>query len=174
VYSQKFRDKVVQRMLSKGGPPMDVLAVEIGVAKSTLYRWRHASVGASMTDDDDTEALGPKPLRDLGAMEKARLLFEADALGGQELGAWLRSRGLRAADLEQWRQAIEAALDPATTRAQRRAAAKQQRTDARRIKKLERELRKKDKALAEAAAILVLRKKARALWGDEDDDTDPS
>ena len=37
---------------------------------------------------------------------------------------------------------------------------------------LEKELRRKDQALAEAAALLVLRKKAQALWGDEDDDTD--
>jgi transposase len=43
--------------------------------------------------------------------------------------------------------------------------------DAKRIKKLERELRRKEKALAEAAALLVLQKKVQAIWGDEDDDT---
>ena len=44
--------------------------------------------------------------------------------------------------------------------------------DKRRLKKLERELARKDKALAEAAALLVLQKKVQAIWGDEDDDTD--
>ena len=44
--------------------------------------------------------------------------------------------------------------------------------DARQIRQLERELARKDKALAETAALLVLKKKAQAIWGDEDDDTD--
>ena len=43
----------------------------------------------------------------------------------------------------------------------------------RRVRELERELNRKEKALAEAAALLVLKKKAQAIWGDEDDDTDP-
>jgi hypothetical protein len=38
------------------------------------------------------------------------------------------------------------------------------------MRDLERELKRKDKALAEAVALLVLSKKARALWGEEDDD----
>ena len=45
--------------------------------------------------------------------------------------------------------------------------------DSRKVRELEKELRRKDKALAEAAALLVLQKKAQALWGDEDDDTGP-
>ena len=42
-----------------------------------------------------------------------------------------------------------------------------------RIKDLEKELLRKDRALAEAAALLVLKKKAQDLWEDEDDDTTP-
>ena len=45
--------------------------------------------------------------------------------------------------------------------------------DAKRIKELERELVRKDKALAETAALLVLKKKMALLWGDGDDDTPP-
>jgi len=43
-----------------------------------------------------------------------------------------------------------------------------------RIQALERELRRKDAALAETAALLVLKKKVRAIWGDADDTTDPT
>jgi transposase len=43
--------------------------------------------------------------------------------------------------------------------------------EARRVRELEKELRRKDKALAEAAALLVLQKKVQAIWGDADDDT---
>ena len=45
--------------------------------------------------------------------------------------------------------------------------------DAKKIRLLERELLRKDKALAETAALLVLKQKTQAIWGDEDDDTDP-
>lgn len=39
-----------------------------------------------------------------------------------------------------------------------------------RIKQLERELQRKNAALAETAALLVLRKKAEALWGKDEDE----
>lgn len=54
-----------------------------------------------------------------------------------------------------------------TEKAQRQAEREQAKTDKKRIRELERELRRKDKALAETAAILVLRKKLNAYWGDD-------
>ena len=70
--------------------------------------------------------------------------------------------------LAAWRLAATQALaEPEEARASPQAT----KEDRRRIKELERELRRKDKALAEAAALLVLQKKVRALWGDGDDDT---
>lgn len=91
---------------------------------------------------------------------------EAGALAGDELGAWLWRKGLHAEQLAQWRAAALAGLD-----APRPAAAPAAQT-ARRVKALERELQRKEKALAEAAALLVLRKKVAALWADGADDTD--
>jgi hypothetical protein len=45
--------------------------------------------------------------------------------------------------------------------------------ETREMRELRRELKRKDKALAETAALIVLKKKVQAIWGDEDDDTDP-
>ncbi len=47
----------------------------------------------------------------------------------------------------------------------------QAKADKKRIKELERELKRKDKALAEAAAILVLRKKFNAYWSDDSEES---
>ena len=44
------------------------------------------------------------------------------------------------------------------------------RAERKKTRRLEKELRRKDKALAEAAALLVLQKKAQAIWGDDGDD----
>ncbi len=65
-------------------------------------------------------------------------------------------------------------LDPTETRREKAAAKKAQPAQQKRIKKLERELRRKDKALAEAAALLVLQKNVQEIWGDADDDTEPT
>ena len=70
--------------------------------------------------------------------------------------------------LTEWCKAAESTLG-----APSKAVSRQSSLDAERIKQLERELRRKDKALAETAALLVLKKKVQEIWGDEDDGTDP-
>lgn len=86
-------------------------------------------------------------------------------LDGEALGEYLRRHGLHREHLEQWRDAANAALKGPVSKQRAKGESK-------RIKELERELRHKEKALAETAALLVLRKKVNALWGDGDDDTD--
>lgn len=98
-------------------------------------------------------------------MEKLGALANTHQLQGEALGQYLRSAGLRSETLGQWRQDATDALTDTSKRGRSSVEAK-------RIKELERELRRKEKALAETAAILVLRKKANALWGDEDDNTE--
>jgi transposase-like protein len=99
------------------------------------------------------------------ATEKLRVVIESAALSEQELGEFLRREGLHGADLKRWREAAVAALGGSSQERSERAAG------ARRMKALERELVRKEKALAEAAALLVLKKKVQAIWGDEDDST---
>ena len=82
--------------------------------------------------------------------------------------AWCREHGVYPQTLEQWRQsATQALAEPDETR----ASPRETRADRQRIKELERELRRKDKALAEAAALLVLSKKLEAIFPrDKDED----
>ena len=80
--------------------------------------------------------------------------------GSEELGAFLRTEGVHLAELEQWRKLAEEALGAG----KRLAPSKETR-------RLKAELARKEKALAETAALLVLKKKVAEIWGDEDDDT---
>jgi transposase len=95
-------------------------------------------------------------------------VLEASQLEGDELGAFLRREGIHEAEIAEWQRAVSVALGGSGARPTERARSE----DKRRLKKLEREIARKDKALAEAAALLVLQKKGREIWGDEDDDTD--
>ena len=83
----------------------------------------------------------------------------------EEVGALLRRRGLHQADLDRWREQMLQGLE-----ASPRAAKS---SESRRIRELERDLRRKDAALAEASALLILKKKAQAIWGDVDEPTTP-
>ena len=67
-----------------------------------------------------------------------------------------------------WRQACENANDWDRQVANKLKAS--QKDDKKRIKHLERELKRKEKALAEVAALLVLQKKVQAIWGDPEED----
>lgn len=109
--------------------------------------------------------MSAKRPQDWTAEEKLAVVIEAAGVSDEELGAFLRRRGLHEAQLREWRQQVLAGLGNRPARAARPTG------EARRVKELEKELRRKDKALAEAAALLVLQKKVRAIWGDGDDAT---
>ena len=92
--------------------------------------------------------------------QKARVLAEASKLADEALTAYLEREGVRLAEYERWRIALD-------------EGGRASGSTNKRIRRLERELARKEKALAEAAALLVLKKKVETLYGeDEDDDTD--
>jgi len=166
VYSTTFKAKCVRRLLSPNAPSLATVARELGVPPPTLYRWRTAAtlVGVPKRPDEENSPTPPQP--DWTAEQKLALVLEAAAIPDDELGEFLRRKGVHAAQLREWRGQALAGLQGTSRR-------KATTEDARRVRELERELNRKEKALAEAAALLVLKKKAQAIWGDEDDDTDP-
>jgi len=153
-FSVAFKQKMVQRLTGKNAVSASQLAREMGVRQQNLSRWlEEARSLPSMADK-------PKPTRrDWTVEQKAGVLTEASKLNGGELTAYLEREGVKLAEYEHWRLALDegGAASASTTK---------------RIRQLERELARKEKALAEAAALLVLKKKVEALSGeDEDDDT---
>ena len=98
---------------------------------------------------------------------KLAVVIETASLNEQELAAYCRRKGLYAEQIARWRQSAiaGATTPPPLSLAERR----EQQRDRKQIRKLEKELRRKEKALAEAAALLILQKKAQAIWGDDED-----
>lgn len=165
-HSPAFKAKMIQKMLSPGGPSAYALAAEANVSQSTLSRWkREALTLGDMGKKKTTRSEGQGRKR-WSVEERLRLVHEASQLADEELGAFLRREGLHASQLEQWREVLHEAFGKQTPQSQQRA-----KDDARRIRQLERDLDRKEKALAESAALLWLKKKAEDIWGDEDDDT---
>lgn len=166
-YSDGFKEQMVRRLVGPDAVSALALSREVGVGQPTLSRWLRASLGRMSRDEGQRLS---KALSKRTPEERAALVLEAKGLNGAELGAFLRRHGLHEADLETLKQWLAERLDPKTGMRERDENKKARKAEQKRIKRLESELRKKDKALAEAAALLVLQKKVQALWGDEDSD----
>jgi len=93
-------------------------------------------------------------------------LLDTNGMDDGGLGVYLRRTGLHSDPLEAWRKEAMGALGGGANKGKRTP-------DQRRVRQLERELRRKDRALAEATALLVLKKKFESLFEDEEDDMSP-
>jgi transposase len=175
-YSEAFKSKMVQRMMGPRARTANALGSEVGISQPTLSRWLRAAQ-ANLGSMSKVRApplpspSAPKSRRaeDWPAEERLRVVAEAGRLSDAELGAFLRREGLHEATLREWRAAaLEGLSSQGMSRSKKKRGAEQKR-----VRELERQLRRKDKALAETAALLVLQKKVQAIWGDGDDDTEP-
>lgn len=104
--------------------------------------------------------------QDRSPQEKLKAVMAFENLPEEKRGEFLRTKGLHIESIKGWYKQMEDALTPANKQAERLERAE----DRRKIKELEKELLRKDKALAETTALLVLKKKANLIWGTEEDE----
>jgi hypothetical protein len=115
----------------------------------TLERWR-----------EDAQTM-PARGRAWSAAARLEAVIMVAAMDEAGKNAWCREQGVFPTELDKWRMSATTALtEPEDVRASPQAT----RADKKRIKELERELLRKDKALAETAALLVLSKKVAAIF----------
>jgi len=166
-YSKGFKQNMVRRLAGPGRISAAALSRAEGVSQTTLSKWlREAGTLTGMKNKNNNNSHKRRP-QDWPLEDKLRAIIEIDQLPADQVGAYLRKNGLYEAQIKQWLQAVSEALDAGALRKERSKKDGEKKT----IKRLEKELRRKEKALAEAAALLMLKKKAAAIWGDEDDDT---
>lgn len=159
-YSTEFKESAIQKFLSRGNRSVKEVAQVVGVPPQTLYQWRNelGKVGAMKK---------PTSPQSRPVNEKLKAIAEYYALAEGQRGEYLRKHGLHEEDLSKWQKQVEEAFLPQKKSSEDRAelAAEQKK-----VKKLEQEIRRKDKALAEASALLILKKKADLIWGTGEDE----
>lgn len=161
-HSKEFKQSVLAKMLPPNAQSVAKIHAETGIAMQTLYNWRSKAInnGQPLINGDITA--------DAWSNEaKFAVLLETASLNEHELSEYCRSRGLYAENIQQWRNAAVAGQSKDILNKREREEFNQLK---KKNKELEKELRRKEKALAEAAALLVLRKKAHAIWGEGEDD----
>jgi transposase-like protein len=162
-YSAERKEALLRRMMPPENTLVSALARETGITEQTLYAWRRQAKGRGAVVLGD----GKNP-EVWSSEDKFAVVLETAALNASELAEYCRRKGLYAEQIAAWRQACQSANANATEQA--REQRHQSKDDKKRIHQLEKELQRKEKALAEAAALLILRKKAQAIWGDREDD----
>jgi ribonuclease P protein component len=143
---------MIERLTGKNAVSASQLARETGIRQQNLSRWLEEARTLPLVT-------AKKPSKPRSVDEKIKILTTVAKLSGEELTAFLAREELHLAEVEQWRLALD-------------DEGRSSRAVTNRIRRLERELARKEKALAEAAALLVLKKKLQDAFGDEDDGTD--
>jgi len=156
-YSEAFVEQALIKVFSRGDRTILSVAEELNVNYHRLKHWMKGKTLETISKSAPKE----KRPQDWSAEEQLVALHESHALSGDALHAWCREKGLFAHHLTSWKTAF-CAEGKGTASGSREFRTLKDENDS-----LKRELVRKEKALAEAAALLILQKKFRALWEDE-------
>jgi len=158
-YSEGFKEQALLKVFSRGTRTIQSVADELNISGFTLKNW----MKKALPDDKNPVPQQAKRPQDWLPDERLVALHESHGLTGEALNAWCREKGLFAHQLAQWQADFCNQARPVGSREE----ARELRVLKAENQRLERELNRKEKALAEAAALWVLQKKYQALWGGE-------
>jgi len=162
-YSEERKQAIIKRMIPPGNTPISRLVEETGISDCTLYTWRKdARLKGLVVPGDGKNA------EDWSCEDKFSVVLETATMNEAEIAEYCRKKGLYVAEIATWKQACTQAN--AASKKQEKEFKASSFKDKKEIQSLKQQLRRKDRALAETAALLVLRKKADAIWGEDEDD----
>jgi len=162
-YSPERKEAIQRRMMPPENKSVMELARETGITNQTLYNWRRQLKirGVAVPGNG-------KNSEQWSSEDKFAVVLETATMSIAEQAEYCRRKGLFIEQIKAWRQICLGANANAAEMA--KSQREQNKGDQKRIRTLEKELHRKEKALAEVAALLVLRKKVQAIWGGESED----
>lgn len=160
VYSEDVKQQILQKVINRSeGVTVTEIADSFGVSLTTVNRWRNQMSKAKVSKPSS----GERPPENWSASEKFEALMQSQGLNETQLSAFCRNKGIFIHHLEQWKaDFIQSAGAEKESPVKVRQLTQQN-------QKLTREMKRKEKALAEAAALLVLQKKVQDIWNDDED-----
>ena len=159
-YSRSVKVGVLKKVLPPESRDIASVSRETGISHQTIRNWINEEASGSLD-----EKAGEKSPRNLSSSEKYQLLMESKKIPGKELGEFLRKRGLHSQHLTLWDQEFAEMVKDNGKKEKKKVQDLKKK-----VRQLEKELNVKDKALAETAALLVLKKKLNVLMGDKEGD----
>ncbi|TCO76516.1 transposase [Marinisporobacter balticus] len=163
-YTWEERQQILKRMLAPENISIQELAEEIGVTKSTLYTWKK-----KINNNNIDHLSNNKESKNWSSKDKFHIVLETYALNEADLAVYCRQKGLYVEQVNAWREQCLWANNSSNPKDIMKFQT-ELKEEKNRSKQLAKELIRKEKALAEVAALLVLKKKAQAIWGDNEED----
>jgi transposase len=161
-YSKEMKEAIVAKICRPGGFSYTQVAKESGIAPSTVHGWVKRFGGQNQVKHVKKQG------RDWSPVEKLKLIFDSMKLSEVELGEFIRRNGIFASDLDVWKSELllevqqikrgRPKLDPEVVKLRDVNA------------RLQKDLRRKERALAEASALIILKKRAEEIWGKDEED----
>lgn len=159
-YSKELIEIMVSKLMSPDNVSISELSAQSGIPKSTLYGWKRRAL---QKNDPKNKKLNRKAMT---SINKFHIVLETYTLSEHDLGKYCRENGLYIGEVKKWRKDLESSLDKEPIAV--KEIKEELLVEKRKTKELTKELNRKDKALAEAAALMVLQKKFQALMEEED------
>jgi transposase-like protein len=159
-FSEEIKRSMVAKMSVPGGRSATSLSREVGISQNTLSRWLRERI----TLESNGEGMKQRRPDDWTAEEKVGAILSYEKLSEEQRGVFLREKGLHETHVVRWKAELIAAMKLTPL------VGGKKNPQQKRIAALEKELRRKESALAEAAALLVLKKKADSIWGEAKDE----
>ncbi|MDP3559664.1 MAG: hypothetical protein Q8R79_04860 [Legionellaceae bacterium] len=167
-YTEAIKASVLSKALAPNAPGVIELAKEFNIPKATIYTWVINMKNKNSKRDQTRQR--PK---DRTPAFKLQAVMDTLGKSEEEQSAYCRANGIYYDHIKAWRHQILESLGAAAS-AVDKAKEKENKAENQRIqdemKTLKSNLKRKDKALAELTALLVLKKKADLLWGESEDD----
>lgn len=160
-YSIQVKEAVLQKIL-QGNKPHHEIAVEYEIGRSTIGKWLRQY---KQNGEINLKSKEKRP-RDWTSEERITALIATGSMPPEECASWCRKNGIFPHHLEQWKKDAISGMTASSSKRQSEAE-KQLRKE---VSALKKDLSRKEKALAETAALLVLKKKAQAIWGEPEED----
>ena len=159
-YSRAVKEGILKKVLPPERRSIAEVSRETGVNQQTIRNWINKSNSGILPDGSQESSP-----RFMTPKEKYQLVLEAAGIDNDQLGLFLRERGLHSEHLTIWDQELREMIEKKSDKKDLELKALKKRNQ-----ELEKELQRKEKALAEAAASLLLKKKLDALTEDQKDD----
>jgi len=155
-YTEEMKNSIISKVINKGERSILSISKEVGIPQTTLVGW--------MKKYGNPESMKNKKNSKWTSEKKLQILIETGGLSEAELGAYLRGEGIFSSQLEEWKKEFIGLMNSS------KKLKVGKNDEVNKIKSLEKEILRKDKALAEASALLILQKKANLIWGRKDEE----
>ena len=163
-YTKEFKESVLKRIESPSNETATSLAEELNIPRTTIYQWVQTN-----NKKNKNNTINLKSKSNWTSQDKFHIVLETASLSENELSEYCRRKGIYVEEIKVWKdQCLNA--NTASPKEDSVELKNNLKEEQKKNKELQRELTRKEKALAETAALLVLRKKAQAIWGEEEEE----